>query len=459
MPKHWAELALQYDGQDRWYLEALGIGAALRWAECFDAYTAKVSSLDSPAARNIVWRARSAKAAQLQARLINDAKLPDNEVPKFLRGLDFQDPADREGAVKTLLTSSPGSGISQARADMVLVEALARSGGDIQLTTDQQNAVTRYLKESSNRAQQLKVIRQLKLPNTVDLLIDLVLAAEPDSQSVAAMEALLRRNVNDKLLALLADKNRVADAQRMSTVIGMTKFDNSWKFIDQAFENAEVRGEAKAEIAKGLASNDPGSRWLLERAKNGKLPASARLIVGSRLRGSNNPEIRKVASDLFPAPKSAAKEALPPIAELVARRGKVDNGLQVFKLKGTCANCHIVSGQGKNVGPDLSEIGGKLSREAMLVSILDPSAGISHNYENYVALTEDGNSVNGLLVSKTDAQVVLKDAQGIERTIAADDLSQLKKLEKSLMPDNLHEALTTDELVDLLEYLMTLKKK
>ncbi len=100
-----------------------------------------------------------------------------------------------------------------------------------------------------------------------------------------------------------------------------------------------------------------------------------------------------------------------------------------------------MAGQGKNVGPDLTEIGSKLSREAMLVSILDPSAGISHNFENYAALTEDGNTINGLLVSKTDAQVVLKDAQGIERTIASEDLAQFKKLEKSLMPENLHEAL------------------
>ncbi len=64
MPKHWTELAMQYDGQDRWYLEALGIGAGLRWSECFDAYAARVKSFDTPAARDIAWRARCPKAAQ-----------------------------------------------------------------------------------------------------------------------------------------------------------------------------------------------------------------------------------------------------------------------------------------------------------------------------------------------------------------------------------------------------------
>jgi hypothetical protein len=38
MPKLWAELAKQHDGKDRWYLEALGIGAELRWSECLAEY-------------------------------------------------------------------------------------------------------------------------------------------------------------------------------------------------------------------------------------------------------------------------------------------------------------------------------------------------------------------------------------------------------------------------------------
>ena len=460
MPQHWAQLAQQYDGHDRWYLEALGIGASLRWAECFDAYAAKAGGFESTPARDIAWRARCSKAAAMLVQFINSPKVPDNEVAKYLRGLDFQAAADRDAAIKTLLAKSADSAIQPARRDMVLVECLSRAGSDVALTSEQQAAVNRFLKESTNRTQQLKIIRQLKLPTTVDLLLELVSSSDVDSQSVAAMEMLLRRNnTSDKLVGILADKNRVTEATRVATAIGMSKLDSSNKFVDAAFANAELPGEIKAEIAKGLAQNDAGGRWLIERAKNGKLPSSAKLIVGSRLRSSNNAEIRQAANELFPAPKSAAKQPLPSIAELVSRKGSIDKGLQVFKLKGTCANCHIVAGQGKNVGPDLTEIGTKLSREAMLVSILDPSAGISHNFENYAALTEDGNSINGLLVSKTDAQVVLKDAQGIERTILADDLAQLKKLEKSLMPDNLHEALTTDELVDLVEYLMSLRKK
>lgn len=40
--------------------------------------------------------------------------------------------------------------------------------------------------------------------------------------------------------------------------------------------------------------------------------------------------------------------------------------------QGTCNKCHLVRGEGKQIGPDLTEIGSKLSREAMFESILYP---------------------------------------------------------------------------------------
>ena len=45
-----------------------------------------------------------------------------------------------------------------------------------------------------------------------------------------------------------------------------------------------------------------------------------------------------------------------------------------------CASCHKVHGQGSDVGPDLSQIGGKLDRTHLIESILDPSAEIVQGY-------------------------------------------------------------------------------
>ena len=118
----------------------------------------------------------------------------------------------------------------------------------------------------------------------------------------------------------------------------------------------------------------------------------------------------------------------------------------------------MVNNQGSSVGPDLSEIGSKLARDAMYTAILDPSAAISHNYENYAVQTLDGKLVTGLLTSESDEKVVLKSAEGVPVEIAREDIDEMKKLEQSLMPEDLARPMSEQDLVDLVEYLTTLKK-
>src|SRR5690606_4015639 len=57
----WAQLALQHNGEDRWYLEALGIGASNNWDACFAAWRQlKGEQWKDKAGKDIVWRSRSA---------------------------------------------------------------------------------------------------------------------------------------------------------------------------------------------------------------------------------------------------------------------------------------------------------------------------------------------------------------------------------------------------------------
>ena len=74
----WAELALQYDGEDRWYLEALGIGAMNNWDACLEAYLEKVGqNWDSPAGRDIIWRSRSTKSLDYLLKLMKKIRNSD----------------------------------------------------------------------------------------------------------------------------------------------------------------------------------------------------------------------------------------------------------------------------------------------------------------------------------------------------------------------------------------------
>lgn len=101
-PRLWADLASQHDGKDRWYLEALGIGADKQWDAFLDAYLAKVSEpWKTPAGRDVIWRSRAKQTPALLVKIIKEAK--EGEQPRYFRTLDFLSGAEKEAALKSLL--------------------------------------------------------------------------------------------------------------------------------------------------------------------------------------------------------------------------------------------------------------------------------------------------------------------------------------------------------------------
>ena len=100
----WAELAAQHDGKDRWYLEALGIGADRNEDAYFGAWLAKVGDgWNTAAGRDIIWRSRSVKALPLLVKILKDPKTPEAEQPRYLRAFDFHKGPEKDAALKSLL--------------------------------------------------------------------------------------------------------------------------------------------------------------------------------------------------------------------------------------------------------------------------------------------------------------------------------------------------------------------
>jgi putative membrane-bound dehydrogenase-like protein len=106
-PGLWTQLALQHDGQDRWYLEALGIGADKNEAKYFDSWIAAVgSNWNTPAGRDIIWRSRAPKAPALLVKIITDPKTTEAERPRYIRALDFITGPEKDAALLDLATSA-----------------------------------------------------------------------------------------------------------------------------------------------------------------------------------------------------------------------------------------------------------------------------------------------------------------------------------------------------------------
>jgi putative heme-binding domain-containing protein len=117
----------------------------------------------------------------------------------------------------------------------------------------------------------------------------------------------------------------------------------------------------------------------------------------------------------------------------------------------------VVNGKGTNFGPDLSEIGAKLSPEGLYTAILYPDQGISFGYEGVLFKLNDGTSAVGRIVSETGDKIDLQ-YMNTSQSLSPGNVASRTKLPNSLMPADLQKLMTEAELVDLVEYLKDLDK-
>jgi putative heme-binding domain-containing protein len=151
--------------------------------------------------------------------------------------------------------------------------------------------------------------------------------------------------------------------------------------------------------------------------------------------------------------------ALPPISELIKMNGDAAKGATIYRRETVgCIKCHQVRGEGTDVGPNLSEIGTKLGKDALYEAILEPSAGISFGYEAWQVSLKNGDEVVGLISNETPEELALKGTTGIVTRYKKSDIASRTQQKLSLMPTNLQQTMTAQELVDLVEYLGSLKK-
>ncbi len=221
-------------------------------------------------------------------------------------------------------------------------------------------------------------------------------------------------------------------------------------------------GALKAATLESLASTRPGSQWLLEIHGKKELPDTLVANAGRLLRNSPYQDIANRAKLAFPAPGKLDPKKLPPITEIARRSGDAARGKSVWNASAAgasqCAKCHTVRGVGGQVGPDLSMIGKKASRENLYESILIPSKAIADQYIQHQVTTTSDVTVTGLLIADSPQAITLRDANGKDTTIAKKDIEgQVRKLKISIMPEDIVAALTEDELVDLVAYLQTLQ--
>lgn len=126
------------------------------------------------------------------------------------------------------------------------------------------------------------------------------------------------------------------------------------------------------------------------------------------------------------------------------------NGHAVFSR--TCTSCHVISGEGKLVGPDLTGIRNQPA-DVLLLHIIVPEYEIMPIYTVYNVETKDGQSQSGLLAGETVENITLRQAQGIEQVIPRSNIASMTTSRLSLMPQELEKTMSKQDLADLIAFL------
>ena len=171
-----------------------------------------------------------------------------------------------------------------------------------------------------------------------------------------------------------------------------------------------------------------------------------------------------IVRDLFEAfvPEDARTKTLGSAineSDLLALSGDAESGRKLFLTAPglQCRNCHKVGQDGKAVGPTLDGIGKRYSRAEILENILEPSKKIDSKFQTWLIQTDDGKVLSGLLESRTDENVTIREATGKLVTVSVAGVELMVAQKKSLMPELQLRGLTPQDTADLLAWLASLQ--
>lgn len=352
-------------------------------------------------------------------------------------------------------------GAAEAGADRIAlaVEALTRlEGVDLNASPAIKGRVLQVLDKTRGTPSFVKLVQHFKLPDQNAGLLEVAIAQPSSEGGVEAMRIILANGGTALVRQTLEDTNALA-ATRTAEALGNTGDKQSVGLLLPVLLDSRRDVALRKQAVRSLARISEGAGELLKLAKEEKLADDLKFTASAELNAVRWPEIKAEAAKILPIAQGQNAAPLPPLSELVKMNGDAANGARIFtNASPGCANCHVVNGRGIELGPNLSEVGTKLGKDALIEAILEPSSGVSFGYEAWSFTLKSGDEVYGLVASETADEVAVKNIGGIITRLKKSDLASRQQSKLSIMPAGLQAAMTTQELVDLVEYLAALKK-
>ncbi len=271
----------------------------------------------------------------------------------------------------------------------------------------------------------LAILEELGHPSCVPFVLPLIDPLQPVPVQQAALAVLARFAAPETTETLLRQYDRLTPAvrSRVRDVL-FSRRESARVFLARVDEKKIAAGDVPLEQLRRLALFQDSQVEALVRKHWGNIkPGTPEEKLA---------DMRRFANDLR------------------AGTGDRTRGKELFKQH--CATCHRLFGEGGQLGPDLTGFA-RGDTEALLASLVDPSAVIRKEFLSQVITTRQGVTHTGLIVEQDGGSLTLANAQNNRTRIRRDDVEEMYVSPTSLMPERLLDALTPLQRRDLFRYL------
>jgi len=276
------------------------------------------------------------------------------------------------------------------------------------------------------------------------------------SERVAALEALIDKRIPDLAPVLheqLADK-----ATRRTALRGLAAYPHAETPQRVLAVYRSLSAEEKVDAIGTLASRKDFALALLAAVEKKLVPRRDISAYAARQMfalgdAKVTERLRDVWGEIRETTASRQKQLAKYKAQLTTaalKNADPRNGRLVFSK--TCQQCHKLYGQGGTIGPDLTG-SNRADLDYLLANIIDPGAEVARDFRMSVVRTKDDRVITGIIAERTPARVTIQtDRERI--VLSPDDVTDVKDSALSIMPEGQLDALSREQVRDLIAYLM-----
>ena len=142
-------------------------------------------------------------------------------------------------------------------------------------------------------------------------------------------------------------------------------------------------------------------------------------------------------------------------AESRSLPGEPKRGKALFFGKAECSTCHMISGEGGFLGPDLSGYAATAEPTAIREQIVKTQRTPAPSYRPAVLTTANGERLEGLIRNEDNFSLQLQTKDGNFHFFQKSELRDFERRDSSLMPTDYRDRLSSSELDDLVSFLVS----